>query len=601
MNAEDNIKKLTEMGFSEDQADKALKITKNDVESAIAYLFEDPIEIDTPNKDNQVATYEDSINVLNPGEIPDLSQYQGQTQPYVSDTREINYKDGRYDEFEEGMNYDEYIEGLGDECIYDDILAMKKDGKPPVILSKKSGFLENFYIPLITVLSQLAQFRSLFMKPIEHDYQYDLNWAIGKPQGVSLLSELDALEKSAFKFMSELQKVIGYLNGSSDRAFISGDNLIANLPTDIKKRLINSKIDTVDELLPKLFESLQNNRDELLGPDNAVDKLFKSSVESINEEVTNNIYTFDIDIEYRHKSMYESFNELFWGADLELLGNVRLIDTADLLTIQVIGDEDSFNDTNIQLNEFFYPEIYNSVYYPIIEEMNSKRTEIIKDRNSLSNQIMHLNSFEGKKVKGFLDASIKYLEKEDNDVLDLSQLSDEIASVKTQFINSLDELNELYSSLDVRNHENILRKIYESGIKFPTKYVLLGIILSDSEFYYKLHDSNTWIYQKARYSANNVVTDYDIDELDFETIQQDILQYTATGTRPLLLIYVSSNILDEEVKVENSKVDKFFDEDNSQFKKQIAEIEADQANLQSAEQEKESSESNENIETLVEL
>ena len=69
MKSDDNIKKLTEMGFSEEQAVNALNITKNDVESAIAYLFEDPIEIDTPSTNDQLVPYNDSVNVLNPNDI----------------------------------------------------------------------------------------------------------------------------------------------------------------------------------------------------------------------------------------------------------------------------------------------------------------------------------------------------------------------------------------------------------------------------------------------------------------------------------------------------------------------------------------------------
>ncbi|CUM49942.1 uncharacterized protein AC631_00852 [Debaryomyces fabryi] len=575
MKSDDNIKKLTEMGFSEEQAVNALNITKNDVESAIAYLFEDPIEIDTPSTNDQLVPYNDSVNVLNPNDIPDLSLYQSVPQAYGSVSENVQYDEERTEEQHEDIDFEhyEYFEKPVETCILDNIESIQRDDEPPVILNKRSGFLENYYIPIITILAQLGEVKSAFLKPLEYDLEYDSNWAVGKPQNISIPSNLDELKESSYKFFIELQKVIGFLEGQSERSFISGDNLIANLPNDMKKRLVNNRIETVDELLPKLYESLKNNYDTMFGNDVVVDRLFKSSVESVNEELINNIFTFDVDVEYRHKSLYESFNELFWGTELEMLGNVRLIDTSKILTIQLVGDEDSYADTNFQVDEIFYPELYSSEYYPIVSEMNNKRNEIIKQRMKISNEIMQLNSFEGKKVKGFLQTTIEYLKGQNSDVRDLQELSDQIGNQKVKLSDNLDGLNELYSKLDVRNYENVLEKIRSKNIKPPTKYTLIGIVLSDTEYYYKYKGTSCWIYQKGIYSSNNIITDYEIDELDFATIQQDILQYTSVGAKPMLLIYAAVDILDRSFNLDNNKLNAFFKADNSKYSSQLSEAE----------------------------
>lgn len=576
MNSDNNIKKLTEMGFSEEQAAKALNITKNDVESAIAYLFEDPIEIDTPNANDQLVPYNDSINVLNPNDIPDFSLYQTVPQEYGSVSENVQYdEEERTEEQDEDIDFEhyEYFERPADVCIFDNVNNMQKEDGPPVILNRRCGFLENYYIPIITILAQLTEVKSTFLKSLGYELQYDSNWAIGKPQNINIPSDLDELKESSFKFFIELQKAIGFLDGQSKRSFISGDCLIVSLPNDMKKRLVNNRIETVDELLPKLYESLQDNYDAMFGHEDIVDKLFKSSVESVNEELINNIFTFDVDAEYRHKSLYDSFNELFWGSDLEMLGNVRLIDTSKILTIQLVGDEDSYADTNFQVDEVFYPELYSSEYYPIVSEMNNRRNEIIKQRMKISNEIMQLNSFEGKKVKGFLKTTIEYLKGQGNDTNDLYQLSEKIDNQKVTLTKDLDSLNELYTRLDIRNYENVLENIRSQDVKFPTKYALIGIVLSDSEYYYKYKGSSTWIYQKGIYSSNNIVVDYEIDELDFMAIQQDILQYTTTGAKPMLLIYASVDILDNSFSLDNNKLHDFFTSDNTEYSKQLAEAE----------------------------
>ena len=177
----------------------------------------------------------------------------------------------------------EYFEKPIETCILDNIENVQRDDEPPVVLNKRSGFLENYYITIITILAQLGEVKSAFLKPLGYDLEYDSNWAVGKPQNISIPSDLDELKESSYKFFIELQKVFGFLEGQSKRSFISGDNLIVNLPNDIKKRLVNNRIETVDELLPKLYESLQNNYDNMFGHEVVVDRLFKSSVESVNE------------------------------------------------------------------------------------------------------------------------------------------------------------------------------------------------------------------------------------------------------------------------------------------------------------------------------
>ena len=209
MNSDNNIKKLTEMGFSEEQAAKALNITKNDVESAIAYLFEDPIEIDTPNANDQLVPYNDSINVLNPNDIPDFSLYQTVPQEYGSVSENVQYdEEERTEEQDEDIGFEhyEYFERPADVCIFDNVNNMQKEDGPPVILNRRCGFLENYYIPIITILAQLTEVKSTFLKSLGYELQYDSNWAIGKPQNINIPSDLDELKESSFKFSLNYRK-----------------------------------------------------------------------------------------------------------------------------------------------------------------------------------------------------------------------------------------------------------------------------------------------------------------------------------------------------------------------------------------------------------
>lgn len=556
MSSNDNIIKLVEMGFSRPQAEKALQVTNNDVEEAIAYLFEEPIEVSGPDSNEK---QQDTIAILNPQDIPKFDISSGNLDGNKKE-RKSSASSGSSSSSNE---YEMWYENNSSESQLSNFVSMlneKRSGNHPAIILQKSCFLENYYIPILTMLSCVEKFQEACLKPLEHNAQ--IEWNDQENSYKVVFNETEKMsDVSDYTFCAYLQIYLGFLNRLSERAYMSADGLIKNLPSNVRE-VLQDGIERVDEFVPKLYECLCSTISNVHGESTNVNDLFKSSVESANDEVINNIFTIDVDSEYFARTIYESFNELFWGADLEMLGNVRLIKGAEILTVLFVSEEEAYNTTSFALEEIFYPEIYSSKYADLLIKMNRAKEALHLERGEISKEIMRLNSFDGKRIKGLLDSTISYLSGRQRETKDLEGINDTIAETKDMLTKKLTAINEQYALLDVRSVDNVLEFIKKSGMDPPSAYLLIGVVLSDTDFYYRSR-SGSWVHQKGSYSARNELVLISVDEIDFTSIQQHLSSYTKSLSRPFLLIYAHETLLGKSETNGNEFVNAFFEHDNN--------------------------------------
>ncbi|EAZ63756.2 hypothetical protein PICST_66320 [Scheffersomyces stipitis CBS 6054] len=611
---------LMEMGFSESEASEALVQCDYDLERAIAFLFGDPTETPTASvqppddlsSNLQMVAYHDTVGIRNPEDIPNFSdlsnandsdttynynnprqnvsynnhnKYESSSQSHENVTNQnvaghsgtasgtLRNNTYEYDRESNPDNYDmddsemRYAYG---ETIYArvDSFARSKEG-PPSVLVGSAGYLENYIVPLIVIAAQIDRFSQLVLHDTaSFDSSYEKNWYNNFSElTVVVPTEFDEPSATAFRFISEIQRVVAFLTPASQRSFMTAHDLMKNLPGGFRREL-GDRIEDVDDLIPRFYHYLNVEYQKLFGGDNEFDKLFESQVESVLENVRNESYSVPIDFESRGSNLFESLASIFWH-DEDTLGTVRFVNIAPILTIQLAGDDDGFMGEPFQVEEEFYPEVFSSKYSDVITEMVRKRLEIMKRRTVITQEIMSYNSFEGKKIKAILQSTIGYLEKADSKeaAIDLSTLTESIRDKSAELTAELNSLSKELSTLDTSNYRSIVSRISGYPEVPPlTKYLLVGVICSDTEYFFrsKVHAENQgWVYFNAVCTSDKRVVDYSVHSMDFNGVYSFILDYSKNTSRQLILIYAT----EEEVQQNNEipivgELKNFFDRDN---------------------------------------
>ena len=618
----EKVTKLQEMGFSAEMAEDALKSSNNDLEKAISYLFGEPIEIKplaepTPPSEPRPLNYEDTVAILN---VEDIPHFDKGKPPYYDNGTDRYYENGndRYYENEPQYDGNEYMSGSNlpdninayngsqrlfdtgsrpgyesrngasehqhiEHCdslvdIFDQVASFtRNDLNPPTILPHNASYVENYLIPLLIIVSQVNQFKSLILSKTGFDYGFDENWFNNKSKLTVKLDE-DEEKNSSLRFIIEIQRAVTFLSPLSNRLFTGSSNLLKNLPNDFKSELANN-IEDADELFPKFYASLSKNYENAFGGEFGLEKLFKSHVESGVEEDMNDLFVLPVELESRGSDIYQSLNSMFWGDD-ESIGTIRFAEIAPILTIQLCGEEDRFHQESFILNEIFYPEIYSSKFSSAVIEMDRKRNEIIQLRSSISNKIMSLNSFEGKKIKKVLQNSIAHLKLSENteSVQDLTNLSQMMTRETEELTTKLSEINDEYASLDLSSHKAILNYI-ESDSKFetPTPYQLIGVVFSATEYFYKSKGNTPpdedWVYFKALYGKDSKVYDYTMETMEFQSVKLVVGERTKDSSQNMFLFYaIQESLSQEEIEV-SDQLKSFFVKDNEVLELSLTNVE----------------------------
>jgi hypothetical protein len=578
---EAKIKQLMDMGFSREMASDALAKSGNDSERAVAFLFGEATEDNQPQEPmpasynsttdtaNEMIKYEDTVAIRNPQDIP----------PLVPGGNFMNYGESNLKEFETpdyGYQYDDFESN--DSSIFETGILeqrsnfVRQENTPPVILPTHANIIGNYLVPLVMMFSQLKRFEAILYENTSFDeWNYDQNWfkqklVIEPPQDSDVNTSI---------FHAELQRMIAFLSDLSERAFITSDNLVLYFTHDVRSPMTYPSGEDIEECIKRFYITLNESNVKF-------DGLFKSVVESTTEEAKNDFYSFVIDSESRRANIYESLNSLFWTDD-ENIGNIRFVEVAPVLTFQLYGDEDSYQVEPFEIQEEFYPEIYSDKYAEMINNLHQQRKNITQERIHLTNDIMSINAFEGKIVRSFLTMSIDHLKscgkEEESD--DLQNLKTNIIDMRTDLTSKLGDLSAKYAKLDYTKYENILHHIDESNLPQPKKYILLGAIVSDTNYFFKSkmlkNNDEGWFFIRPIHSQSqsSIIIDYAVESIDFEGVKAYISDHTKDAAKQVVLLYGRQDLYDEDIEIEYpAPIRKFFEQDNSALRQLLQDVEA---------------------------
>ncbi|ODV77589.1 uncharacterized protein CANTADRAFT_27330 [Suhomyces tanzawaensis NRRL Y-17324] len=564
---DDKIDKLMEMGFSRDQSIQALKSSNNNLEEALSYLFGDPIEevqeISPPPQ--EVIPYHDTVKILNPSEVPDFSALPDTLPGYEDLNTDSNGTLERY----------HYQQDTYEETVYEQVQSFERtELSPPAFLGRNATYIENYIVPFLIISCQFSEFKKLLLEhevSKDFDYGYDKDWYNNESKLSVQIPEQFEDKSSSYKFIIELQRTAGFLENVSKRAFASSVNLLKNLPNDFKSDLAN-RIEDLEDFVRKLYSSLDHNLAQIFDTPNGIDKLFKSHVESVNDEATDSIYILPIDSESRGSNIYDSFNTKFWN-DESSIGNIRFTEVAPVLTVQICSDEWSHESGLFLLDEVFYPEIYSAKYSEVIVDMFQKEANVQKERSNLSKNIMELNSFEGKKIKQVIQATVGHFETLGDELVpeELKKINQQIVSLTDSITTKLNESSKAYAKLDITNYKNILQAIDNyPELGPPEPYHLVGVVLSDSEYFYTsktyTKDDEKWVYFKAICGSDKKVVDYTMETMNFDGLKTYISEGTSDANQSLVLVYASHGMVVTDAQVNlPSNLTAFFEKDNAEL------------------------------------
>ena len=123
-------------------------------------------------------------------------------------------------------------------------------------------------------------------------------------------------------------------------------------------------------------------------------------------------------------------------------------------------------------------------------------------------------------------------------------------------------------------YENVLENIRSQDVKFPTKYALIGIVLSDSEYYYKYKGSSTGFIAK-RVSILLIILLWITKLMNLILWPYSKIFCNILRLEPNQCVqYASVDILDNSFSLDNNKLHDFFTSDNTEYSKQLAEAES---------------------------
>ncbi|CAH2351616.1 hypothetical protein CLIB1423_04S02080 [[Candida] railenensis] len=576
---EDKIAQLVDMGFTPEQAQVALKVSNNNVQTAISYLFEEPIEVQ--DEPSNTASSVDTVAIQNPLDIPDLSSFRSAVSPTPSTAArqlelEVEESDGEQtpdEDMNPQLSNSEHIEessavvpksmspasstttssleskdeprrtGASDSTpgsgsyssaisgsIFEKLDTYHFDSQiPKLVVPINPSNLENFYVPFVIILSQLSEFQNIiFNEEFQFkDYGWDANWYNKSGLSVLIPTTISKKQENAYRKLIEIQRIVGFLvKDDSKRLFISTWNLLKNL----NEEFFDTEL--IEEIIPKIYESLNTCILEVLSEESQIsndelikrnlESLFKSIVYSESEEQMNNIYHIDIESNHNNKNIYHSFNELIWGNEMEQLGQIYFTKLSDFITISKIN-ELHYNHRNssssFQVLEEFYPQIYTKQYKDLIISLNKSKESMFQRKLVLVKQLNKLTFFEGKKLNGILNGTIQVFSDDDRVSTELRAIVDEIELEKTKINEELETLSKSYSTSDITNVENILSAINESEGEELEPYILSGVIQSQNEYCFRKQGSDEWVYVKfLRRKSKDLIED--IECVSFESFEK---------------------------------------------------------------------------------
>ncbi|EGV66449.1 hypothetical protein PSN45_002951 [Yamadazyma tenuis] len=478
-----DISRLTDMGFTEEQSRRALTLANNDVEKAIGFLVGESVEIS--NKE----------------EVPDFTLLMSNQQnSFDSEVPAYEYSTSHIIAVSDDEGYEGAIDN-SDSTTPDITLQLPKpkpreDGVPPVIVSPNPSRYDLVASAILTALLQIDEVKAKLKLPSESSFLTKLK---------GLIDEVETGEN---------------------------DYVVSNLafPEDDSN--------TIEEFIPNIYDAITEEYEEEFN-DDSLKVLVKSTVQTSEDEASQDISVIEIETDTRYSDIYDSLNELFWGKDLENLDNITFANIGSVLTFCYNGEDMAYYKTPMKLRDTIYPQVYSKELVPKLMEMNNKFTQLNHSKTELSNQLMKLSIFQGKRISAFLSQSQDFLQ-DSSAKAKLSSLHEKLNEEKLKLNKEMTDLLRSVDSYYIKNPANVTE-----GLK-PYKAIFVG--LNESEYFYFNKATDCWVSVSI---GNNL--DFAQEFTDFETVKTIILERSRQRTIPFYIIYCEEDKLYQKYEIEEPK------------------------------------------------
>lgn len=473
------------------------------------------------------------------------------------------------------------------EDFYIDPFKWTRDTKEPgVLLPLRANLFESYSSPFLMILSQIPQFSNLILKHQYLTFSYKQNWWNREKCSNNPL------------IVQEVQRLVAFLNGDSNRAFSSIYNLNV-----CSSRLVEEEIESVSDFYNFFIDTIIYFLTKTNGSFKApLESMFKlvGAYEMDEQERQDNMYNIPLSSDDACQDLYQTIHNKFFQSD-DPSERIFLLQIPDILPI--IFDAGSSNiDGGFKIEEKFYPQIYSYEHKDILMKIEDE-LKILRSKHTLMNQkILQLRAFNGKSVQRLLVDSSRHLREESenigkeessetndleidvrskNDVeysnnlisekdkylaasQSIGMLSANIADILKRANEEIRSINDKASLLQARkfNIDQLLDS--ETKSKFEP-WILTGVILNAVQFYYREKKSTNW---RGINISEETCKSYTTSELSFADIKNIVSRFTEYDfSEGMILIYVKeSAFYDGNFDPLNRTLQDFINKDNVKLK-----------------------------------
>jgi hypothetical protein len=416
--------------------------------------------------------------------------------------------------------------------VYDNVYRYdRNDSEPPVLMPVRNGLLESYLNPVLTIFHQIPSLR----KDI-YQYQFETlgfhpRWFKGDPVRIaeSVTQVKQDNEIHDLSFLLEVQRIFGFLDGDSKRAFTSVINFVRSFPREAKQKF--QEVDSLREAYEVFVESLVKQLEQV--GVKSPGSYFQNVATDSNTGESRPFSVFNIEAEEIQKDIYKTVHSVLWQEQF-------ISTVADIITFTF---EPSFEDgvvpERFELSEKFYPQIYTASFKPVLDELKEQRDNIEEERRETYTELMKTRAFKGKQVLPALAHSIEFLSIESQNTDDDESLKDalqDLQNIELSTTTKREQLMKRQSELLEAKHQlspnNIPALLKKSPVELEP-YLLTGVILSPVTFAYVKRNKS--LVDDSSYSLDWYLVEYKPEEMDdFKIVQKTFdeikrIVYSATG------------------------------------------------------------------------
>lgn len=485
----------------------------------------------------------------------------------------------------EQISIDDYMSNRVD--FYTDISKMvRKKNDVGVLLPLRSDLFESYLAPFLMVLAQIPKFSNLILKHEFLVFGYKPNWWNREKCSDNPL------------LIQEIQRLIAFLNGNSNRSFASLFNLI-----NCTNKLVSEEIESVSDfqnfIMSNILSSVGSIDSSLKEP---LENMFKvvggyNTDESSREDEFYNIPITNDDI---CVDLYQTIHRQFFQDDNDSFADrIFLLKLPEVLTIVF---EPGMNNLTggFRVEEKFYPQIYSYEHRDILLKVIDELQSIKLRQRDLNQKTFQLRAFNGKSVHKLLSESSKHLQSEslkfaeEEKVFDRQGLDDDAAhnpnacSEKDKYAaagQGIEMVSSHVNDLLSKCAEESKRLDERAAVLQASKYdidklldpvtkskfepwILIGVILNPVQFYYREKKGNIWIGVNI---SNETCKSYSTSQLTFDDIQSLTKKYTEHDFgEGMVLVYARESVFYQgDFSPLNNTLQTFINKDNEKLKEQM--------------------------------